>query len=397
MSKAVEFDLLSLLPGVTLPVPPKLVNLGVSLLAQSRSKAANLKGEEEIARGYVCAHIACERLKQSLDLPKIVPRPSIPPRAYKKLYEYLDSVLTVRPARQVESAPTTPSKPRPATGRNPTTPSNKAAPNKATPGKATPNRATPSKNRTPQAPSVKKRKLDTGGKDDLPGWITPAIRAVCKALKKPMMTPHVFVGVSSLLPMLQSESSTSNSLTPRKRARKSTDASSAITEGIPFDDDSIPSLIAMVAIHAINALSPAAPTAAEYRALRMTCTSTLAQCMPDDMVVTEEEMIKGIERFLRAADSRSWLEMEWYENLVSQAQADELDGNDGAADDDETGRNGRAEKGKSGKERARRIEDGASVQRRAFGGMMTPQTDYCSEENLAGYKEWRKYIEGLMR
>lgn len=62
MAKRVEHDLLSLLPSITLPVPLELINLSVSLLAQSHSKASTLKKDEEIARGYVCAHIACERL-----------------------------------------------------------------------------------------------------------------------------------------------------------------------------------------------------------------------------------------------------------------------------------------------------------------------------------------------
>ena len=42
-------------------LPPELVSLAASLLAHSRSKAASLKAEEEIARSYACAHLACER------------------------------------------------------------------------------------------------------------------------------------------------------------------------------------------------------------------------------------------------------------------------------------------------------------------------------------------------
>lgn len=61
MSRAVQNDMISLLPSITLPLPTELVNLAVSLLAQSRSKASTLKQDEEIARGYACAHIACER------------------------------------------------------------------------------------------------------------------------------------------------------------------------------------------------------------------------------------------------------------------------------------------------------------------------------------------------
>ena len=58
---AIERDLYSLLPGLTSALPPDLVELATSLLAQSRSKAGSLKQEEEIARSYVCANIACER------------------------------------------------------------------------------------------------------------------------------------------------------------------------------------------------------------------------------------------------------------------------------------------------------------------------------------------------
>lgn len=66
MSRAVQTDMISLLPSITLPLPVELVNLAVSLLAQSRSKASTLKQDEEIARGYACAHIACERSITSL-------------------------------------------------------------------------------------------------------------------------------------------------------------------------------------------------------------------------------------------------------------------------------------------------------------------------------------------
>lgn len=71
MSRAVQNDLLGLLPSITLPLPTELVNLAVSLLAQSRSKASTLKQDEEIARGYACAHIACERWAMYLIVPSV--------------------------------------------------------------------------------------------------------------------------------------------------------------------------------------------------------------------------------------------------------------------------------------------------------------------------------------
>ena len=61
MSRAVDQDLINLLPSFSGPLPVKLRNLAASLIAQSKSKASSLKPEEEIARGYACAHLACEK------------------------------------------------------------------------------------------------------------------------------------------------------------------------------------------------------------------------------------------------------------------------------------------------------------------------------------------------
>lgn len=61
MNRSVEQALTSLIPRHNDALPPELVELASSLLAQSRNKASNLKAEEEIGRTYACANIACER------------------------------------------------------------------------------------------------------------------------------------------------------------------------------------------------------------------------------------------------------------------------------------------------------------------------------------------------
>ncbi|KAK8038677.1 origin recognition complex subunit 6 [Apiospora rasikravindrae] len=95
MSRTLETTLLSLVP--TYPsassLPRPLVDLASSLLTQSRHNASTLKAEEEVAREYACANLACERLKTSLDLPPIQARPPVPPRIYKRLYTHLDHIL----------------------------------------------------------------------------------------------------------------------------------------------------------------------------------------------------------------------------------------------------------------------------------------------------------------
>lgn len=61
MSRQVELALLSLMPAHGPDLPPALVDLAGSLLAQSRLRASTLKADEEVARPYACANIACDR------------------------------------------------------------------------------------------------------------------------------------------------------------------------------------------------------------------------------------------------------------------------------------------------------------------------------------------------
>ncbi len=62
MSRAnVEQSLTGLIPTLNGPLPPELIELALSLLTRSRSVASSLKSDEEIARPYACAQLACER------------------------------------------------------------------------------------------------------------------------------------------------------------------------------------------------------------------------------------------------------------------------------------------------------------------------------------------------
>lgn len=61
MSRQVEQALFSLMPSYGSDLPPSLVELAASLHAQSKLKASTLKTDEEIARLYACANLACDR------------------------------------------------------------------------------------------------------------------------------------------------------------------------------------------------------------------------------------------------------------------------------------------------------------------------------------------------
>jgi len=66
MDRSIAEALSNLIPTLSGSLPPELCELATSLLAQSRSKASSLKADEEIARSYACANIACERSGNSV-------------------------------------------------------------------------------------------------------------------------------------------------------------------------------------------------------------------------------------------------------------------------------------------------------------------------------------------
>lgn len=60
-NRPVEQALGNLVPTHASDLPQDLVSLATSLVAHSRSFSSSLKPEEEIARPYACAEIACRR------------------------------------------------------------------------------------------------------------------------------------------------------------------------------------------------------------------------------------------------------------------------------------------------------------------------------------------------
>ncbi|OIW27207.1 hypothetical protein CONLIGDRAFT_618661 [Coniochaeta ligniaria NRRL 30616] len=200
MNRSIEQALISLIPTHNSDLPQPLLDLATSLLAQSQHKASTLKQDEEIARPYACAHLACDRLKISLNLPPIDPRPPVPPRIYKRLYNHLDHILPNH----------TPS------GRTPRvrTPSaklreqddflgsrSKASFLRTTPGKersladfrspSASQTATPSKTGRASA-----RKVVEAG---LPPWVRPTLRHLCIELNSTKIGPTVIAGMEAIV------------------------------------------------------------------------------------------------------------------------------------------------------------------------------------------------------
>ncbi|RAH50314.1 uncharacterized protein BO95DRAFT_470501 [Aspergillus brunneoviolaceus CBS 621.78] len=245
-NRPVEQALATLLPTHAQDLPPDLLSLAVSLIAQSRSLSSSLKPEEEIARPYACAEIACRRLTRTLKLPPLLGHPPCPPRPYKKLYAFLDRSLSGgtssapgTPSRSRTTPSSTPTKANRLTqtpSKNPSTTATAAAlqntPTKSSPLKrslphdttrtpthtstststSTP-RPRPRPTSTPNRPRLNAPIPTTTKIPDAPNWVMTSIRTVCKTLSTPAprmstwsrppisrtLAPHIFAGVSSIL------------------------------------------------------------------------------------------------------------------------------------------------------------------------------------------------------
>lgn len=210
MSRTLETTLLSLVPtypsAASLPRP--LVDLASSLLTQSRHNASTLKAEEEVAREHACAHLACERLKTSLDLPPIQARPPVPPRIYKRLYTHLDHILPANAVAKNGRIRTPSSKLREAQG--------KGLFGSAKTIERTHNRGTPTKESslaqfraktdgTPTKSTSAKKGLVTPGKrkaqdhEVLPPWIRPTIQYMCAQINQSRIGRIVLAGMETIV------------------------------------------------------------------------------------------------------------------------------------------------------------------------------------------------------
>ncbi|ESZ95653.1 hypothetical protein SBOR_3954 [Sclerotinia borealis F-4128] len=211
MNQSTSIALSNLVPRHSGALPPELLDLTSSLIAQSRVKCS-LNQEQEIGRTYACANLACERLKTILNLPKIEPRPPVPPRVYRKLYAYIeDSLATVTPRKRSRIEDNGDGN---GNGNGHATPSRKSSlaqtPKRNTPGRndtpiktilPLPQRSTPSKTKSLASFRTPKKGLRYEKRDErkIPRWIGVVGRELCGKLGMKEATPHVLAGVESLI------------------------------------------------------------------------------------------------------------------------------------------------------------------------------------------------------
>ncbi|TQV98037.1 hypothetical protein V2A60_006262 [Cordyceps javanica] len=358
MSRQIELALISLMPSYGTDLPPSLVELASSLLAQSRNQASTLKAEEEVARLYACANIACDRLKIPLDLPPIEPRPPVPPRIYKRLYSHLDNIL-----------PATASGARRSSGRVRTQVTKFGADEGtvSTPSRPLPSRGTPTKD---QSLSQFRKDTTPAGKNATPGihsesdrtglppWVAPVIRFFCVETGSKKLAPTMLAGAESILfPGGQkiAEDWAKGQITEVLAAvlYHVTIRFQAITSGLPVDSDS-------------------------YAPIRKEILGILGKARKEVVFVGAEGAgawddwttvkAKDFDAMVEAARESGWLDSDWYRGINDVVQ----NIGDGDADMDE-GDDGTQE----------------STGRRAD-TMFQDRYDFLSESRRADYKTWKE-------
>ncbi|KAH8696329.1 origin recognition complex, subunit 6 [Talaromyces proteolyticus] len=403
-NRPVEQALATLLPTHANELPPELVTLAQSLIAQSRSYASSLKPEEEIARPFACAEIACRRLSRLLKLPPLLGRPPCPPRVYKKLYTFLDNSIGTNKAN--------PKKEGTAKGLN------------RTPSKSTPRRNTPLKDTPSRTASVKRARFmhnptqSSQNINDAPEWVMPSIRTVCKTLSTPAprmslwsrppisrsLPPHIFAGVSSILHFITAmpdkefdkldEDASEFLEIFRTPSNKSTDDYKELVNAL---------IVAIYFLVLARRRSPgpgaenngsANPGREEesrkmdkktFSEMRQTALSSLG------LSPTEKRHGEDVDAWIAVVMGQKWAKsQEWFENIPLAGERDEefVDGHVLEDEDNTDLTNAKRRKTKLLVQTGNR--EGLLLP--GLGTMMQDRVDYLSEDRREDYAEWKTEI-----
>ncbi|KAE8152905.1 origin recognition complex, subunit 6 [Aspergillus avenaceus] len=429
-NRPVEQALGTLLPTHAEDLPQDLVSLALSLVAQSRSFSVSLRPEEEIARPYACAEIACRRLTRSFKLPPLMGHPPCPPRVYKKLYAFLDrslsaSVTGVKRAGSTSgtpsrtgSAPSTPTKELKLTrtpSKTATTPHRlQNIPSKPTPLKsAITNRDPRQASQTPQK-SVKFRPDGLSNSTiipDAPAWAMTSIRAVCKTLSTPAprtstwsrppisrtLPPHMFAGVSSILYFISQASANSD--------EEFDEDTADFVEPIMLvkdrenDEDFkelVNALIVAVYFLALARRRASSEVGGEAKKLdkktftEMRQTALVSLGLPS----TERRHRDDVDQWIAVIMQQGLANgKEWFDNIP---QAGELHGEDAYlsddGDDDDAARSTKRQKTAVPGNQSLLVKDSRKGLLPGLGTMMQDRVDLLSDYRREDYREWKATI-----
>lgn len=298
--------------------------------------------------------LTLHRLKTTLNLPPVEPRPPLAPRLYSKLYAYLEGALTAGTPRKRQKHPL-----------NFTTRQNGIQ-------KSLPQRHTPTKEKALENwRNANRAAKDAGSagdnkERDLPNWVLYVIRLLCRQMQTRKAIPHVIAGVESVYylspPTVQGDKGKGK-------------------EGMKGQ---IPSLIAAVwffvscrmlgkdlngdeYVHRRNVVMDVFEEMADDETLKYKLQKEKAEKMWE--IVDEKELRLWMNELVE----EKWVDMDWFMNI----RQEELDGMVQELDED-------------GEVQWYSTRSKEELRKAGLGSMITRQYDFLSEENRLAYKQWKK-------
>ena len=306
-------------------------------------RTLHVKGPE--TRHHGCsiefARLTSFRLKQSLSLPKIQPRPPCPPKIYQKLYRFLDGALptgarrSARPPRKIENA-----------SRVAETPTKHA-----TPAKEAYRRPTSSRTKIAQG---LERVSQT------PAWVMPMIRKLCKKLGAPSAPHHIFAGVSSIL------------------GEQGVDGTRSVKT---------PALTIALLFLVTTRLAGVPTTPHEYTRQKELALDVLGDLSGD--VDWETVTSEDVDCCMRQFRDEPWKEMDWFRNIQPGfGTADEEGEDQGASSSEDAAAEGQLLPVKRHWGSKSDSADSNYLQA-GLGTMMHDGVDYLSDERRRDYQIWK--------
>lgn len=388
MLSPIEQNLTLLLPTHSF-LPPELVHLSTSLLAQSRSKAASLKPDEEIARIYACCNIACVRLRHTLALEVGKVNPPTKPRVYAKLYAYLEGAL-----KTSDSIIRTQSTPRKGWRQLKGVGSGSGVAKNRMDESTTPTAS--SKGQTHRA------EFGVANADEelkLPNWVMPLLNQLCRALDAEGAAVHIYTGVQSALVCERQHTRRDLGVeTPSKRRRISHNEAAV---GIGMDQ--FPALLLAIYFHVSNRFQ-GKKLDFYYEARRMKGIEVMRTYLEKQKIGTvpvlpelQRDIEEDVDRLVRRCEAE-WTSMEWYDNIPS-APALTYDDDVEDTTDGEIVVTPRKRPAKTPLRRAEKHarrptngdEDlGAAGLLPGLGTMFQPPIDWLSDDRRSDFEVWKR-------
>lgn len=221
------------------------------------------------------------RLKQSLELPKIQPRPPCAPKVYQKLYRFLDTTLLAGTRRST---------------RAPVAKRVESALKSSPPKPKTPSKAIAFEQANPRTRAS--RPVTTV--IEVPEWVMPAIRLVCRKLGAPSAPHHIFAGVSSILALPQMHEPKAN-----QRSRN------------PLKNLSALIMVIFLIVYARLAAVKTPPDI--FLKQKTVGFEVLRDCLGEEAAEESTSNDTDFNELIIATKNKGWTEMDWFENITPGA------------------------------------------------------------------------------